>query len=65
MMEMKLQEGEHPFLVKDVVSGDYKFKETIQIENGDKLIKKGTSGIEEIEDNFKRSYNRNNRDSIN
>lgn len=41
--------GEHPFLVKDVVSGDYKFKETIQIENGDKLIKKGTSGIEEIE----------------
>ena len=41
--------GEHPFLVKDVVSGDYKFKQTIQIENGDKLIKKGTSGIEEIE----------------
>jgi len=41
--------GEHPFLVKDVVSGDYRFKETIQIENGDKLIKQGLSGIEEIE----------------
>lgn len=41
--------GEHPFLVKDVVGGDYRFKETIQIESGDKLIKQGLSGIEEIE----------------
>lgn len=41
--------GEHPFLVKDVVSGDYKFKEVLTIEEGDKLIKKGTSGIEEVE----------------
>ena len=41
--------GEHPFLVKDVVSGDYKFKEVLTIEEGDKLIKKGTAGLEEIE----------------
>jgi len=41
--------GEHPFLVKDVISGDYKFKEIITIEEGDKLIKQGTSGIEEVE----------------
>jgi len=40
--------GEHPFLVKDSVSGNYKFKEILTIEEGDKLIKQGTSGLEEI-----------------
>lgn len=41
--------GEHPLLVKDSVSGLYKFKEILTIEEGDFLIKKGVNGIEEVE----------------
>lgn len=41
--------GEHPLLVKDNVTGLYKFKEILTIEEGDFLIKKGNAGIEEIE----------------
>jgi hypothetical protein len=41
--------GEHPLLVKDIVTGLYKFKQILTIEEGDFLIKKGNAGIEEIE----------------
>jgi hypothetical protein len=41
--------SEHPLLVKELSSGDYKFKQVFLLENGDKLIKSTESGIEEVE----------------
>lgn len=41
--------GEHPLLVKDIVTGLYRFKQILTIEEGDFLIKKGINGIEEVE----------------
>jgi hypothetical protein len=41
--------SEHPLLVKDLQSGQYKFKQVFLLEVGDKLIKASDSGIEEID----------------
>ena len=41
--------SEHPLLVKDLQSGQYKFKQVFLLEVGDKLIKATNNGIEEID----------------
>jgi hypothetical protein len=41
--------SEHPLLVKELASGEYKFKQIFLIEVGDKLIKSVEGGVEEIE----------------
>lgn len=41
--------SEHPMLVKDSESGNYKFKEIFRLNVGDCLIKGTESGVEEIE----------------
>lgn len=41
--------SEHPLLVKELESGQYKFKQVFLLEVGDKLIKATDSGIEEID----------------
>lgn len=40
--------SEHPLLVKELSSGDYKFKQVFLLEVGDKLIKATDNGIEEV-----------------
>ena len=41
--------AEHPLMVKDVDTGEYKFKEILTIKSGDKLIKHTESGLVEVE----------------
>jgi hypothetical protein len=41
--------SEHPLLVKELSSGDYKFKQVFLLEVGDKLVKSTESGLEEID----------------
>lgn len=40
--------SEHPLLVKELSTGEYKFKQVFLLEVGDKLIKATDNGIEEI-----------------
>ncbi len=40
--------SEHPLLVKELSSGDYKFKQVFLLEVGDKLVKSTENGLEEI-----------------
>lgn len=41
--------SEHPLLVKEPASGEYKFKQIFLIEVGDKLIKSIEGGVEEVD----------------
>ena len=41
--------SEHPLLIKELSSGDYKFKQVFLLEVGDKLIKATDNGIDEID----------------
>lgn len=41
--------SEHPLLVKELSSGEYKFKQVFLIEVGDKLIKSTETGLEEVD----------------
>ena len=41
--------AEHPLMVKDIDTGEYKFKEILTIKSGDKLIKHTESGLVEVE----------------
>ena len=41
--------SEHPLLVKELASGEYKFKQIFLVEVGDKLIKSIEGGVEEVE----------------
>lgn len=41
--------SEHPLLIKELESGQYKFKQVFLLEVGDKLIKATDNGIEEID----------------
>lgn len=41
--------SEHPLLVKELSSGEYKFKQVFLLEVGDKLVKSTETGLEEVE----------------